>query len=130
MTTEKLTTLLERATAGPWLDGAKDINDQPIVRGDHYAVATCWHHCVGSIEKEAHANAQLIALAPDLVREVIALREVAEKMADALAEVSRRLPLCARNIEDEYPLWAAALDNMSNEAGEALGAHRALQEGE
>lgn len=53
-------------TKGPWQVGEDDPNGQAIVMGPHHEIATCWHHCVGSIEKEMRANARLIAAAPDL----------------------------------------------------------------
>lgn len=53
-------------TPGPWRVIDPDKNGQPVVSAADHEVATCWHHCVGSIEKEAHANALLIAAAPDL----------------------------------------------------------------
>ena len=54
-------------TPGPWVVGNLDKNDQRLVRGEHFEIATCWHHCVGSIEKEMEANARLIAAAPELL---------------------------------------------------------------
>lgn len=54
-------------TPGPWHVAYQDRNGQSVVKGDHFEIATCWHHCVGSIEKEMHANARLIAAAPDLL---------------------------------------------------------------
>lgn len=59
-------------TQGPWFVGEDDSNDQAVVRGEHIEVATCWHHCVGSIEREMRCNALLIASAPELLA---ALRE-------------------------------------------------------
>jgi hypothetical protein len=53
-------------TPGPWRVTDPDKNGQTVVSARDYEVATCWHHCVGSIEKEAHANAFLIASAPSL----------------------------------------------------------------
>ena len=55
-----------------------DANGQRIVRGEHIEVATCWHHCVGSIEKEMEANARLIAAAPDMLAALQAILEIAE----------------------------------------------------
>jgi hypothetical protein len=54
-------------TPGPWMTSEHDANGQRIVRGEHIEVATCWHHSVGSIEKEMEANAALIAAAPDML---------------------------------------------------------------
>lgn len=53
-------------TPGPWDVGELDRNNQRIVSGRHFEVCTCWHHSVGSIEKEMEANARLIAAAPEL----------------------------------------------------------------
>lgn len=54
-------------TPGPWRVAYLDQNGQSVVQAEHIEVATCWHHCVDSIEKEMHANATLIAAAPDLL---------------------------------------------------------------
>ena len=54
-------------TAGPWRVAYNDENGQAVVSGEHTEIATCWHHCVGSIEKEMYGNAALIAAAPDLL---------------------------------------------------------------
>ena len=54
-------------TPGPWTVTYLDKNGQSIVKAEHIEVCTCWHHCVGSIEREMHANARLIAAAPDLL---------------------------------------------------------------
>jgi hypothetical protein len=56
-------------TPGPWCVAGTDQNLQPIVstvKGD-LELVTCWHHCIGSMETQAHANARLIASAPDLL---------------------------------------------------------------
>ncbi len=55
-----------KGTRGPWAVSYTDDNGQAVVKAEHTEVATCWHHCVGSIEKEMHANAQLIASAPTM----------------------------------------------------------------
>ena len=54
-------------TPGPWVVDEPDKHGQAIVSSEHTEIATCWHHCVGAIEKEMHANARLIAAAPDLL---------------------------------------------------------------
>jgi hypothetical protein len=54
-------------TPGPWTVAEDDINGQAIVRGRHTEIATCWHHCLGSLEIQMRANARLIAAAPDLL---------------------------------------------------------------
>lgn len=60
-------------TPGPWEVAYLDHAEQRVVRAEHYEVCTCWHHSVGSIEKEMEANARLIAAAPELME---ALKEV------------------------------------------------------
>lgn len=57
-------------TPGPWDVAYLDGNGQSVVKAEHTEVCTCWHHCVGAIEKEMHANARLIASAPDLLEAV------------------------------------------------------------
>ena len=51
---------------GPWEIGDLDAAGQRMVRQEHLEICTCWHHGVGSIEKEMEANARLIAAAPDM----------------------------------------------------------------
>ena len=53
-------------TPGPWKVSYFDENMQAVVKAEHIEVATCWHHCVGSIEKEMLVNARLIAAAPEM----------------------------------------------------------------
>ena len=54
-------------TPGPWEVAYLDHNGQRVVRAEHIEVCTCWHHSVGSIEKEMEVNARLIAAAPELL---------------------------------------------------------------
>lgn len=54
-------------TPGPWEVGDLDPAGQRIVRQQHLEICTCWHHSVGSIEREMEANARLIAAAPDML---------------------------------------------------------------
>lgn len=54
-------------TPGPWELGYLDHAGQRVVRQEHIEVCTCWHHSVGSIEREMEANARLIAAAPELL---------------------------------------------------------------
>jgi hypothetical protein len=60
-------------TSGPWYIEGLNAGGEVVVRAEDYEIATCWHHCVGSIEKEMHANARLIAAAPVLLG---ALRDI------------------------------------------------------
>lgn len=59
--------MAETPTPGEWTVGELDRNGQRIVRGEHYELATCWHHCLGSIEQEMEANARLFAASKDLL---------------------------------------------------------------
>lgn len=54
-------------TKGPWVVAYKDKNGQCVVSAAHFEIATCWHHCVSSIEEEMHANAKLISAAPEML---------------------------------------------------------------
>ena len=56
-----------KGTPGKWIVAYDDHNGQAVVSGEHTEIATCWHHSVGSIEKQMRANAQLIAEAPALL---------------------------------------------------------------
>jgi len=60
-------------TPGPWASDYLDQNGQRVVSGQHIEICTCWHHSVGSIEKEMEANAHLISAAPDLYAELVSL---------------------------------------------------------
>lgn len=51
---------------GPWVLAYDDHNGQSVVSSECTEVCTCWHHSVGSLEKQMRANAHLIAAAPDL----------------------------------------------------------------
>lgn len=53
-------------TPRPWAVAYDDHNGQAVVSGEHTEVCTCWHHSVGSLEKQMRRNAHLIAAAPDL----------------------------------------------------------------
>jgi hypothetical protein len=81
--------LLGTHTPGPWALGERDENDQRIVRSEHIEICTCWHHCVGNIERQMEANARLIAAAPDLLW---ALRDLLE-LAEALMRETDREPV-------------------------------------
>ncbi len=67
-----------RHTPGPWEIAEDDVHGQAVVRGEHTEIATCWHHCVGSIEIEMRANARLIAAAPDLLAALQMLMDLIE----------------------------------------------------
>ena len=60
-------------TEGPWHVAEDDANGQAVVSSQHTEIATCWHHCVGSIEQQMRSNALLIAAAPDLLAACVAL---------------------------------------------------------
>ena len=72
---------MSKHTPGPWEVAYQDKNGQSVVKGEHIEVATCWHHCVGSIEKEMHANARLIAAAPELLEALKELMVAADRVS-------------------------------------------------
>ena len=88
ITTEDLQKLLDDVTPGEWnaSPGHEQRNGQRYwqVQNEFDAIMQnqfCWAQ--GSHE----ANASLIAMVPDLAREVIALRAAAEKLAEALRSI-------------------------------------------
>lgn len=97
MTTDELKALLDGATPGPW-EAVLDVFWRVYVAdGGDYA-----GQCVGDMNESAamwrspsdeqpddfaEANARLIALAPDLLAEVIALRERQARLVEALREI-------------------------------------------
>ncbi len=80
----------ERFTKGPWRDAYDDDNGQAVIMGEHTEVATCWHHCVGSLEKQMRANARLIAAAPDLLALLIEAAEFIQPF-NGVAELYDRI---------------------------------------
>jgi hypothetical protein len=77
--------LANAATPGPWRVGENDKNDQAIVRTEHLELFTGWHHCVGAIEEEMHANAAFIAAAREAIPALIAMvRERDARESDTL----------------------------------------------
>jgi hypothetical protein len=67
--------MTDKHTPGPWKVAGDDINGQAIVRGEHVEIATCWHHCLGSLEIQMRANARLIAAAPEMWDLIVELFE-------------------------------------------------------
>lgn len=53
--------IAQAASRGPWFVGEPDQHGQAVVRDKDIERFTCWHHSVGAIEKEMHANAAHIA---------------------------------------------------------------------
>ena len=88
-------------TPGDWASDYLDQNGQRVVSGQHIEICTCWHHSVGSIEKEMEANAHLIAAAPDMYAALEAIRD---------NEVVRAI--CPS------PLWGKMADAMIKARGE------------
>ena len=78
-TIEELRALLAKATPGPWEVDYLDKNGQRVIRQEHIEIATFWHHCVGSIEKEMEANAAL----------VVAMRNALPALLDLASRVER-----------------------------------------
>jgi len=78
-------------TPTPWEVGDLDHNGQRIVRGEHIEICTCWHHSVGSIEREMEANAAFIVRAVNSIDELAeALRRVAA-WKDAVSMIAPEL---------------------------------------
>lgn len=75
--------LMAEATPGPWEVTYLDENDQQVISGAPHEVATFWHHCVGSIEKEMRANAALV------VAVVNALPALLDERDRLIAEVEK-----------------------------------------
>jgi hypothetical protein len=67
--------MTDKHTPGPWKVAGDDINGQAIVRGEHVEIATCWHHCLGSLEIQMRANARLIAASPEMWDLIVELFE-------------------------------------------------------
>lgn len=86
-------------TKGPWHVAYIDENGQAVVSGEHTEVATCWHHCVTSIEQEMRANARLIAAAPDLLALVIQYRDDLLR-PPAADSIERRLKAIQAALQD------------------------------
>jgi uncharacterized membrane protein len=55
-----LDAVMASATPGKWRVNSDDQHGQPVISNEHLELATLWHHCVGSIQKEARANAAAI----------------------------------------------------------------------
>lgn len=77
----------EAGTDGPWHEAYDDDNGQAVVSGEHTEICTCWHHSVGSIEKQMHANARRIARLPDLEAAYIEAVETLRVANDAITEM-------------------------------------------
>ena len=73
-------------TPTPWEVGDLDHNGQRIVRGEHIEICTCWHHCVGSIEREMEANATLIVKAVNSHDDLVAALRNAKWLCDNINE--------------------------------------------
>ncbi len=73
---------MNQHTPGPWEVAYYDKNGQAVVKSEHIEIATCWHHCVGAIEKEMKANARLIAAAPELLEALKGILAVASVRID------------------------------------------------
>ena len=97
MNLKNLEALAKEATPGPWKVAYLDKNGQAVVKSQHTEVATCWHHCVGSLETQMQVNARLIAAAnPAAILELIATMKM---MGAAVEEIHRH------GVEAPHP-WA------------------------
>lgn len=99
---------MSKHTPGPWEIAYQDKNGQLVVAGKHIEIVTCWHHCVGSIEKEMHANARLIAKSPEMY-------DLLKVIADDLRHDNGLIPIDikarARAIIDEIEMAQAEEGN-------------------
>lgn len=81
--------LLEGVTEGPYREYPDDPNGQAVIGGAHTEIATFWHHCVGSIEKEMRANAAFVLWAFENVPALLAERAALVEAVMGVIEASR-----------------------------------------
>ena len=82
---DKLEALEKAATPGPWVrDGLKVEGAQP---GHMHDIAALYDLASATPHGEAGANAELVAMIPELVREVRELRGIAEAAREQRAKV-------------------------------------------
>ena len=107
----KLTTLIEAAkaaTPGPWETRGLDKAGQAIVGNKHLELFTCWHHSVGSIEKEMRSNSTFIALAnPAIILELCALLNEAHDSMEAFTDPEGAMPADTGEFRDLAKALAA-----------------------
>lgn len=85
MTPEDIRKDREQGTDGPWEVGVRDTGtDERYVRGNHFEICKCLHHCVGGIEKEMEANARRIARLPELEEAYLAQAAEIERLREAI----------------------------------------------
>lgn len=80
----------------PWEVTYLDRNGQRVVRSEHIEICTCWHHSVGSIEREMEANAALIVRC---VNSHAALVEALEECRATLAMMVDPAAIVASNVQ-------------------------------
>lgn len=90
-----------KPTPGPWEVGnGVSGTDEATVDAPHYQICTLHHHAVGSIKKEMHANARLIAEAGTVHHETgLTPRELVEKITELKSEC---FTLAADQCHDGY----------------------------
>lgn len=98
---------MEKHTPGPWFLGAPDSNGQAVVHGPHFEIATCWHHSVGNIEKEMHANAAFIVRAANSFDEMLAALEAHQDWADKESAGPQYPPGITRDTPGGEDIWRA-----------------------
>lgn len=101
--------LLAGTTPGPWAVAYDDQHGQAVVKGEHTEIATCWHHSVGSIEKQMRANARLIARAPDLAKENARLRQREAELSAMVERLREVLRAVREAIADQDDCEAEAI---------------------
>lgn len=100
-------------TPGPWSVSYLDKNGKSVVKAEHIEVATCWHHCVGAIEKEMHYNARLIAAAPELLEALIEYMRAVAVMNAAMND--------GINVHGALSVMIGATDNAEAAIAKATG---------
>jgi hypothetical protein len=82
-----MTYYIPKHTEGDWfVTDDTDRNGQAIVRTNDIEIATFWHHCVVSIERQMWANAQLCSAAPDLLAACKAMKGHSDTCQHVLIE--------------------------------------------
>lgn len=95
-------------TPGPWVAGLLGAEGPWAVGSEKDCLSLCKMCAAPGPHNEANAN--LIAKSPDFYE----ISEVHE----------RRLRDCARNIQDEFPLWSKDLEKMADALSELLAKSR------
>lgn len=74
---DELAKLEEAASDGTWQVYEPDDNGQPVIGDKDIERATFWHHSVGALETEAHANAEFTVAARNAFKQLLELARAA-----------------------------------------------------